>query len=304
MTGNAVEVSCLRKAFGSFVAVDDVSFAVPAGQIVAFLGANGAGKTTTLRMILDIIKPDRGRIAVFGQTAAPPLHRIGYLPEERGLYRRMRAEDVIAYFAALKGLTLADGKTRARALLARFGLAEFARYRIEALSKGMAQKIGLLTALVHDPDLLILDEPFSGLDPLNQAGLEAELRTEVARGKSVIFSTHTLPHAERLADRVIIMDKGRMLFDGSREDALKLLPPRVRVAADSDLGFLAAIAGVRKASPPTTERPCWELELQDRAVARAVMAACFERNVIPTRFETADATLHDVFIALVGSAAP
>ncbi|HEX4271206.1 MAG TPA: ATP-binding cassette domain-containing protein [Rhizomicrobium sp.] len=303
MTGNAVDVFSLRKTFGSFVAVDDVSFAVPAGQIVAFLGANGAGKTTTLRMILDIIKPDRGRIAVFGEAVAP-LHRIGYLPEERGLYRRMRAEDVIAYFAALKGLTLVDGKARARALLARFGLAEFARYRIEALSKGMAQKIGLMTALVHDPDLLILDEPFSGLDPLNQSGLEAELRAEVSRGKSVIFSTHTLPHAERLADRVIIMDKGRMLFDGSREDALKLLPPRVRLAADSDLGFLAIIGGVRKASPPVAERPFWELELQDRAVARAVLAACFERNVIPTRFETADATLHDVFIALVGPSAP
>lgn len=299
MADNALELAHVSRRFGDVVAVDDVSFAVPRGQIVGFLGANGAGKTTTLRMILNILKPDSGEVYVFGKAPEPvSLRQVGYLPEERGLYRRMRASASIAYFASLKGLTLKEANLRARSLLEYFGLASSARSRIDGLSKGMAQKVALIAAIAHDPDLLILDEPFSGLDPLNQEVLERLIREKVQHGKSVLFSTHTMVHAERLADRIVIINKGRIRFDGTQREARASLPRRVRVAADTDIAFLRMAPGVMHAVPPFETGAAWELELAKHADGRAILAACFDRGVVPTHFEITEASLHDIFIAL------
>ncbi len=188
------------KSFGAFEAVDDLSFSVNKGEIFGFLGPNGAGKTTTLRMILDIIPPTSGRIMVLGSSSAIPVRRrIGYLPEERGLYRKMRAADTIAYFASLRGVPQKLAKARALSLLEQFGLGDFARAKNESLSKGMAQKVQLLATIAHEPELLILDEPFTGLDPINQATLEKLIGDLRNQGRTIIFSTHTMQHAERLA---------------------------------------------------------------------------------------------------------
>lgn len=299
MADHALELAHVSKRFGEFVAVDDVSFCVPKGQIVGFLGANGAGKTTTLRMMLNIFQPDSGEVRVFGKAPEPAsLRRVGYLPEERGLYRRMRANATIAYFATLKGVPLKEANLQARSLLEYFGLASFARSRIDALSKGMAQKVALIAAITHDPDLLILDEPFSGLDPLNQEILEKLIREKVQHGKTVLFSTHTMVHAERLADRIIIINKGRIRFDGTQREARASLPRRVRIAADEDLSFLRMVSGVTQTVPPTGTRPDWELGLAKDADGRAILAACFEKGIVPAHFEIAEASLHDVFISL------
>ena len=196
MTDTVLELSNVTKRFGAFTAVDDLSFSLRKGRILGFLGPNGAGKTTTLRMMLGILPPDEGTMSILGQDISKVRERIGYLPEERGLYKRMRADAAIAYIATLKGMKRADALVRARKLLAAFGLGEWARVRIEGLSKGMAQKVQLLAAVAHDPEFVILDEPFSGLDPVNQSEIEVFIRQQAAEGKTILFSTHTMQHAE------------------------------------------------------------------------------------------------------------
>ena len=180
--------------------------------------------------------------------------RIGYLPEERGLYKRMRAEQAIAYIATLKGVKRGEALKRARALLEHFGLGPFARVRIEGLSKGMSQKVQLLAAVAHNPDFAILDEPFSGLDPVNQSDLANFLRSLAREGKTILFSTHTMEHAERLCDQLVIMTRGRKVFDGTLDEARALLPRRARIAAAGDLGFLGEVPGVAAVTPPKEGR--------------------------------------------------
>ena len=195
--GNALELRDVTKRYGDFSAVDGLSLVVPKGCIYGFLGPNGAGKTTTLRMILDILRPTSGSIRVLGADSALSVRdRVGYLPEEKGLYKKMKAWSVIAYFATLKGLSRADARRRAFELLARYGLKDFAEARTEALSKGMGQKVQVLASIAHDPELVILDEPFSGLDPVNQGVMEDIVTDLRARGRTVLFSTHVMQHAE------------------------------------------------------------------------------------------------------------
>jgi len=210
----------VSKRFDQTIAVDDLSFSVEQGTVFGFLGGNGAGKTTSLRMVLDIIRPTSGQIEVLGR--APGRENaadIGFLPEERGLYRQMTALDTIAYFGRLKGMTPADAKREGAALLDRFGLAENAKMSVDKLSKGMAQKVQLATALVNRPRLLILDEPFSGLDPVNQGLLEEQIRRMSAAGSTVVFSTHVMQHAERLCDRLLLLARGRKKFEGTLDEA-------------------------------------------------------------------------------------
>jgi ABC-2 type transport system ATP-binding protein len=298
-----LELSNVTKRFGDFTAVNDLSLSLPRGSILGFLGPNGAGKTTTLRMLLGILQPDTGSIRVLGQGIGQVRERIGYLPEERGLYRRMRADAAIAYIATLKGLRSADALARARKLLDEFGLGKFARVRIEGLSKGMAQKVQLLAAVAHDPEFVILDEPFSGLDPVNQSDLEVFVRKLATEGKTILFSTHTMQHAERLCDQLVIVAKGRKLFDGTLEGARGLMPRRARLAADSNLGFLAAVPGVIKATPPTEGSTLWTLDLKEGADGGALLAAAFQKGVALTHFDLSPPSLHDVFVSLVGGAA-
>ncbi len=226
----AVEARNLVKDFGETRAVDGVSLAVPTGSIFGLLGPNGAGKTTTLRMLLGIIDPSSGMRSVLGRDrpleAAP---EVGYLPEERGLYPAMHARDAIAFIGALRGLPLAEGRRRADELLAEHNLGDWARKPIRTLSKGMAQTVQLLGTIVHKPRLIVLDEPFSGLDAINQGRLEAMIRREAAAGATVIFSTHVIAHAERLCERIAIIAKGRVAFDGGVDEARARLRPIVRL---------------------------------------------------------------------------
>src|SRR6266478_4779213 len=242
----ALAVRNLTKFYGDFKAVDDVSFTLPTGSIYGFLGPNGAGKTTTLRMILEIIKPTSGEITVLGHSSALQVrHRLGYLPEEKGLYKKMKAWAVIAYFASLKGMGRKAAKKRAYELLEKYGLKDFADKPTDALSKGMGQKVQMLASIAHDPEFVILDEPFSGLDPVNQQVMEEIIRDMARRNRTILFSTHVMQHAERLCDRVLLIAKGKMIFDGTIAQAKDTIPRRVRLETDSDVTPLRELPEVK-----------------------------------------------------------
>jgi ABC-2 type transport system ATP-binding protein len=300
--GDAVlELSGVTKRYGDFPAVDRVSFAAPKGKIVGLLGPNGAGKTSTLRMILGITPPSEGKVLVFGRAPGRSVQRrIGYLPEERGLYRRMTAFDTVVYFAKLKGMWGGKARMRANELLEELGLGHVKGRRIEALSKGMAQKVQLITAIAHEPELVILDEPFSGLDPINQNELEVAIRRLADAGTTVLFSTHTMSHAERLCDRFVILVKGRKAFDGTLNEARAVIPRRIKLEAAGDLAFLKDIKGVAELIPPEEGSTHWEVVLTAGADPQAVLAACFEHGVKLTRFDSSPPSLHEVFVVLAG----
>ncbi len=302
MSSAVLELRGVTKLYGDFRAVDDLSLSVPAGCIYGFLGPNGAGKTTTIRMILGILKPTSGSISVLGAPSAMEVRaRIGYLPEEKGLYKKMRAWSVIAYFGTLKGLGRAAAKRRAFELLERYGLKDFATARTEALSKGMGQKVQVLASIAHDPEFVILDEPFSGLDPVNQGVMEEIVMDLRRRGRTVLFSTHVMQHAERLCDRIVVIAKGRALFDGTVGAARRLIPRRVRLATADDPSPLRALPSV--AALHDVGGGQWEVELREGTDPQAVLRACFETPVRLRSFDAAEPSLHDVFVKLVGSGA-
>jgi ABC-2 type transport system ATP-binding protein len=254
----AIEAQGLVKRFDGFTAVDGVDIRVPRGAIYGILGPNGAGKTTTLRMLLGIIDPDEGRRVVLGHERPTDIaRRIGYLPEERGLYPAMKATEAIAFLAALRGVPLKVGRARARALLEEHGLAYAADRQIRQLSKGMAQQVQLLGTLVHEPDLVVFDEPFSGLDALNQGKLETMIRALAARGTTVIFSTHVIAHAERLCDRVAIIAGGKVPFAGLVDEARDRLRPQVRLETRATDGPWRAALPLKPATRgPSGISPC------------------------------------------------
>jgi ABC-2 type transport system ATP-binding protein len=288
------------KRFGAFTAVDDLSFEAPEGGIFGFLGANGAGKTTSLRMTLDILHPTSGSITVLG---GPPGRErsgaIGFLPEERGLYRHMTAAETVTYFGRLKGMSPGDAAAAAERLLERFGLAASARQKVERLSKGMAQKVQLATALVTTPRLLILDEPFAGLDPVNQAVLE-EVILDLARGGStVIFSTHVMQHAERLCDRLMLIARGRKVFQGSQAEARARLPARLTLCSREDPHRLPGVASAT-ATPGDDGWSDWEVQLKTGVTPADLLEAATAQGFPLRQFETHRASLHDVFLHVVG----
>jgi ABC-2 type transport system ATP-binding protein len=292
----------VSKRFDQTVAVDDLSFSVQPGSVFGFLGGNGAGKTTSLRMVLDIIRPTSGRIEVLGR--APGRENaadIGFLPEERGLYRQMTALDTIAYFGRLKGMATAEARREGAALLDRFGLAANSRSTVDKLSKGMAQKVQLATALVNRPRLLILDEPFSGLDPVNQGLLEEEIRRMSAGGSTVVFSTHVMQHAERLCDRLLLLARGRKKFEGTLDEARAELPARLAVVSKQDP---SGVAGVESASDRGEAEPGWrrwDVRLRQGVAPGDVLERCVAEGFPLRRFEQLHASLHDVFVHIVGT---
>jgi len=311
MTVNSVQLDPVQlehvtKRYGAFTAVDDLSFSVRQGEIYGFLGPNGAGKTTTLRMLLDIVQPSHGRISILGSASAISVRRrIGYLPEERGLYRKMKAVDSIAYFAQLRGLPGGAAKKKAQALLEQFGLGKFARSKNEALSKGMAQKVQLLAAIAHEPELLILDEPFSGLDPINQQTLEALIADQRANGRTIIFSTHVMQHAERLCDRFLILAEGRSRFEGTLSAARAAFGQRLHVrsaAPAAAFDTLAGVVSIRLERDGGEERD-YEIELADGADPQDFLRQAMGAGIVLTKFEQAGATLHDIFVSLAGDEA-
>jgi ABC-2 type transport system ATP-binding protein len=298
---SVLEAQNLVKRFDTVLAVDDLSFSVARGEIFGFLGGNGAGKTTTLRMVLDIVRPTTGSIRLLGEapnrrTAAA----IGFLPEERGLYLGMSAIDTIVYFGRLKGMEAALAKSRGLDLLQRFDLGDRAKSRIGDMSKGMAQKVQLATALVNDPDVLMLDEPFSGLDPVNQGLLENEIRRASERGAAVIFSTHVMQHAERLCDRLLLLKKGQKRFEGTLSQARAQLPAQLTAIAKTDL---SSLPGVIEAVPALTSGPDWRrwtLSLAPGVTPDQVLEYCTTHAIALRGWEHVQANLHDVFVQLVG----
>jgi ABC-2 type transport system ATP-binding protein len=308
MADTVLDVRGVSKSYDGRPAVRDLSFAVQSGSICGFLGPNGAGQTTTLRMILDIIRPDAGSIELFGKPNSPEARdRIGFLPEERGLYRKMTAEGVIVFFGRMKGMKASAARARARELLTAYGLRDAAFKKVKQLSKGMAQKVQILAAVVHEPDLVILDEPFSGLDPVNQKTLEELVLGLKARGATVLFSTHVMEHAERLCDRIVLLARGSKVFDGRVADALARVPRRVFLETDAgaDLAARIRVRGVTLARDGETEgRPVWRADLADGADAQELLRACIEAGVALRRFEPQRAHLHDAFVQLVGTDAP
>jgi ABC-2 type transport system ATP-binding protein len=295
----AVEAIDLVKDFGDTRAVDGVSLSVPTGSIYGLLGPNGAGKTTTLRILIGIIDPSSGTRRLLGNDrpleAAP---EIGYLPEERGLYPAMHARDAIAFMGALRGLPQAEGRRRADALLAEHNLGEWARKPIRTLSKGMAQTVQLLGTIVHKPRLIILDEPFAGLDAINQGRLEELIRREARDGATIIFSTHVIAHAERLCERVAIIASGKVAFDGRVDEARARLRPIVR------LRTRAAEGAWRDAIPAEARREGeeWVFELPEGG-PEPLLKALIEGGAGIETLAIERPGLHDAFVAIAGDRA-
>jgi ABC-2 type transport system ATP-binding protein len=302
---SALKLSEVTKRFDRTLAVDRLSFTVPEGQVFGFLGGNGAGKTTTLRMVLDIIRPTEGTLTVLGRAPGRAnAAEIGFLPEERGLYRQMTALDTIVYFGRLKGMRPHDARTEGLALLDRFGLAANARSTIDKLSKGMAQKVQLATAVVNRPRLLLLDEPFSGLDPVNQRLLEDEIKRASAGGSTVVFSTHVMQHAERLCERLLLLGKGRKRFEGTLDQARAQLPTRLSIVARQPVDALAGVASSRPVGAPTAGWQEYDVELTPGTAAGDLLELCTQQGIGLRRFDERRASLHDVFLHIVGAPEP
>jgi ABC-2 type transport system ATP-binding protein len=296
----AVSISNVRKSFGDHVAVDDLCLTIPKGSIYGFLGPNGAGKTTTIRMIMSIMMPDQGSLKVLGQADPSAVKdRLGYLPEEKGLYKKMKCAEILAYFGTLKGLTQRDANRRGRELLERHGLGEWSDARCDALSKGMGQKVQVLGTLIHEPELVILDEPFSGLDPVN-VDLLTEIILDMKRsGRTVIFSTHVMEQAEKLCDFVFLIDKGKKVLDGTLADIRKSGDQAIRLDYEGDIGFLSEHPGIDRINDAGQTA---EIFLEPGHDPQALLAALVGKVTV-RRFDLREPSLHEVFKRSVGGAA-
>ncbi len=292
----------VTKRFGSVVALDRLAFDVPRGQVFGFLGANGAGKTTTMRIALGVLRADEGAILWDGRPSGSLPRRVfGYLPEERGLYPRMTVLEQLVYFAGLYGLPRDAATREARDWLARFQVPEFADRRAEQLSKGNQQKVQFLAAILHDPDVLLMDEPFTGLDPVNVALLREAFLELRDRGKTLIFSTHQMETAEAMCDSVAIVDRGRVVVAGplrevKRSTGRRML--RIGIEGDHRLEWLATDVPGARVIRPGIDRS--EIEIEATTEPDRVLAAALARDLRVTHFEIADPSLEQVFLDKVG----
>jgi ABC-2 type transport system ATP-binding protein len=297
MNDSAITLTGIRKAFAGHVAVTDLSLEVPRGSVFGLLGPNGAGKTTTLRMVMNILAPDAGSIEILGQPAGQAQRdRIGYLPEERGLYPRMVLEEQLLFLATLKGAPGAGTRRRLAGWLERLGLAGWAKRKVNELSKGMQQKAQLIAALLHDPDVLILDEPMSGLDPVG-VNLMLEVFQELRRqGKTLVLSSHQMETVERLCDRVALINRGEKLLDGTVA-AVKGRHGRdtLVLAYEGDGGFLASLPGVVRVSDSGRYV---EIKIGQLADPQAILREAAARLRL-SRFEIVEPSLHDIFVERV-----
>lgn len=299
----ALTLQGVSKRYGGFQAVNDLSFQVEKGTICGFLGPNGAGKTSTLRMILGLQPATSGVIEILGANDGRQVRdRIGFLPEERGLYKKMTPVDAIAFFGSLKGLAPAEGRRRARAMLESQGLGASQKKKMKELSKGMAQKVQLIASVVHRPEFVILDEPFSGLDPMNQQGLEEMIRGLAADGTTVLFSTHVMQHAERLCDKVVLIARGRKAFEGTVDQARATSAQVLELEGDISAAAVSALPGVAEVEPgqSTTGAPVLRAHLAPGAAGQEALKAAFVGGMDVRRFNLKEPTLHDAFINLTG----
>ena len=289
----------LVKRFGNRRVVDGVSLVVPRGMIYGVLGPNGAGKTTTLRMLLGIIEPEEGSRTLLGYShPRDASDRVGYLPEERGLYPAMKAREAIAFMGASRGLPWHEGRARAGVLLEQVGLGQAANEKIRKLSKGMAQLVQLLGSIVHQPDLLVLDEPFSGLDPVNQERLETLILAERDRGATILFSTHVMAHAQRLCDRLAIIAGGQRRFEGTVGEARAMLPQQVLYEPPFPNEGIAAQL------PPGAQREgnAWRFELPPEGI-ETLLKRLIDAGYGISGLSIERPGLHEAFVRIVGEAA-
>ena len=298
-TGLAIEARGLVKSFDGKRAVDGIDIAVPQGSIYGILGPNGAGKTTTLRVLLGIIDPDEGSRRLLGhERPLEAARQVGYLPEERGLYPSMKTREAIAFMGALRGLPLREGRKRAEVMLRDIGLGGYVDKPVKSLSKGMAQTVQLFGTIVHHPRLIVLDEPFSGLDAINQARLENMIRAQAAEGATIIFSTHVIAHAERLCERIAIIAHGKVRFEGSVAEARERLRPHVRLRTRSPDGPW------RAALPPGMHQVdgLWSFELP-RSGIEPLLKALIDGHAGIEELSIERPGLHDAFVAIAGEEA-
>lgn len=291
-----VHVKNIHKSFGAQLAVKDVSFEVSPGEIFGLLGPNGAGKTTTIRIVLDIYKSETGSVAVFGGPLTDAKKdRIGYMPEERGLYQDQTLERVLHYLAEIKGLTRSEAKARTTLWLARFDLAEHARKKVKDLSKGMQQKAQLITTLIHEPELLIIDEPFSGLDPINTQMVKNILKDLAQKGVTLIMCTHQMHQVEELCDRILLVDKGSGILYGELDEIRRRFSGHaVNVRTRGPLPGLDGILAHEARNGAT------HLTLQEGYLPQQVLAELLAKDVVIEQFEIAVPSLDEIFIQVVG----
>lgn len=298
---HCVQLSGVSRSFGSQLVIDDLSFAVPTGSLCGLIGPNGSGKTTTMRMILRIYQPDRGEISVLGASAGRTAdHRVGYLPEERGLYPRMTVRRTLRYFAALKHVSAPDDEIDR--WLTALGMTDWANKRIDQLSKGMAQKVQFITSIVARPKLAILDEPFSGLDPVNLDLLRDAVRQLREQGTTVILSTHDMDVAQGMCDRVVMIYQGRKVLDGTLDEIRRNEgQPRLRVRLEGGAEIPNTLAGAARVTRLDDQYDIFLNRLEDR---RQVLHALNQLGDVE-HFETHRPSLHDIFVAIAGpEAAP
>ena len=291
-----VEVSHLVKTFGTLRAVDDVSFVVDKGEIFGLLGPNGAGKTTAIRILVDIFKPDQGTVSILnGPMTEAKKNRIGYLPEERGLYQDVSLERCLIYLATLKGLSTAKARSQISLFLERFDLAEHKKKKVKELSKGMQQKAQLIVTLVHNPEVLIIDEPFSSLDPVNTQMVKDLLKEERSKGKTIIMCTHQMNQVEELCDRLVLINHGRTVLYGSLGEIRRQFTSKdVLVRASRELPSL--IPGVEKIEP---HNGLTKLILAANSTPQSVLRELVNANVSLEQYEIAIPTLDEIFIHVV-----
>lgn len=297
---DAIRIQGVTKTFGPKVAVNNLDLVIPEGSLYGLIGPNGAGKTTTIRMVMSILFQDRGSISVLGRASAlESKDRIGYLPEERGLYRKMRVGSFLKHIARLKGLPGHGLTNRVKSWLERIGLADCYRKRCEELSKGMQQKVQIVAALIHEPDLIILDEPFSGLDPVNMRMLKDIILEQHKQGRTLIFSTHIMLHAEQLCDRIVMIHNGRKVLDDTIDDIHRQYDPRTitfrPLNGEPDSRLLRALPGVEAIARLGDG---YEVSLADGADPSGVMRGIVEATAV-SRIELRRPTLEDVFIHIV-----
>jgi ABC-2 type transport system ATP-binding protein len=294
---NALVLKGIRKAFAGHVAVNDFSLEVPRQCIFGLLGPNGAGKTTTLRMVMDILGPDAGTIEILGKPADHAVRdRIGYMPEERGLYPRMVVEDQLVYFAQLKGLKRSEALRRLGPWLERLGLADWRKRKLNELSKGMQQKAQFIATVLHEPEILILDEPMSGLDPVGMNVMRDVLLDQRRQGRTLVLSSHQMETVERLCDAIALINRGRKLLDGPVSEVKRRHGANtVALAYEGDGSFLGGLPGVLSVSDSGRYV---EIRLAEGADPQVVLREAASRLRV-SRFEVMEPSLHDIFVQQV-----
>jgi len=299
MPESVVRVEHLQKAYAGVDAVKDLSFEVERGEIFGLLGPNGAGKTTTIRILMDIVKPDAGAASVLGQTPGAVRERVGYLPEERGLYRNLKVGECLTYLGQLKGMPHAAAQKRAAELLALVELSEWAKKKVHELSRGMQQKVQLIASLLHDPALVILDEPFQGLDPVNAEIVRNVIRDLRARGVTVILSAHEMSQVEALCDRIVLIDHGRAMLYGALADLKRQFAPNAL-----EISPPLALDGWPDVERTEVHNHSQTVYLRPPATARDLLRKIFEAGLALDRFETASVSLEQIFITVVKGGGP